>query len=145
MCVYWGLGNFKKKKNKHLLSVVHVPLKLHRWIPKFLRCPWTQHDWSPVWGERVDGGRVSYLCSHWYTGFVRADPLQSMLQSGTHLFSPHPLLCCREAEPEQSWSQRSPVRHRSSSSSSGAARSDSLHPGPMSWLRCPGTSTPDTG
>lgn len=60
-------------------------------------------------------------------------------QTGTHLS----LLC--GCEPDQSWS-RSSVRPRSrSSSSSGAAPSGSLHPGPMSWRRCPGTSTPDTG
>lgn len=50
---------------------------------------------------------------------------------------------CRE--PERSWSRRFSVRRRSSSTSSGAAPSGSLRPGPMNWLRCPGTSTPDTG
>lgn len=61
------------------------------------------------------------------------------------LISPFFLPCYREADPDQSWSRRSPVRLRRSSSSSGAARSGSLHPGPMNWPRCPGTSTPDTG
>lgn len=64
-----------------------------------------------------------------------------LLQSGTHIF----LFCCCEAEPEPSWSPRSTAHYRSSSSSSGAARRGSLRLGPMNWLRCPVTYTPDTG
>lgn len=56
-------------------------------------------------------------------------------------------LTFRETHREPDWSQRCPVRPRtvSRSSCSGAAPSGSLRPGPMNWLRCPGTSTPDTG
>ncbi len=120
---------------------------------EFLRCPWTQHSRSPrVMGSGGGGGSVSvvalihglHLCTPTAEWDASPEP-SSWYQSGgfSFFFLSLFLFSCRE--PEQTWSRRSTVRHRSSSSSSGAARSGSLRPGPMNWLRCPGTSTPDTG
>lgn len=88
-------------------------------------------------------GRVS-IWSHLYMGYIRVEWDTTSESSGRSTVQVFSLRCC-EAEPEQNWIRRSTVRHRSSSSSSGAARSGSLRPGPTNWLRCPGTSTPDTG
>lgn len=84
---------------------------------------------------RAEGGAIRPASWSSSSDFLGSRP---PLEATAALTQPALLPSAVEAEPEQSWSQQGTVR-------SGAGRSASLRPGPTSWPRCPGTSTPAPG